>query len=76
MVGTSPTETNEYQSTIEMIKEGWRPVAFKVDTSTVMPRTIELLMECEYGIVGSTDPRKGGIRQMPALQIQVDTICR
>ena len=33
-------------------------------------------MECEYGIVGNTDPTKAGKRQTPAFQIKVDTICR
>jgi hypothetical protein len=41
-----------------------------------MQVTTQLLMECEYGIVGSEDPTRAGKRQTPAFQIEVDTICR
>jgi hypothetical protein len=49
-----------------LIKEGWRPVTFEVDTTEKMMVTTELLMECEYGIVGDADRTRAGKRQTPA----------
>ena len=75
-VGNEDFSFLEVDSPIKMIKEDWRPVTFEVDTSKKISVITELLMECEYGIVGNTDLTRAGKRQTPAFQIEVDYICR
>ena len=58
------TEDEQVSSNIQMFKEDWRPVAFEVDTTEIMPIITQLEMECEYGIIGSVDATRAGKRQV------------